>query len=242
MKKIKKLTSIIMILIITITLTACSNTTKSTSKELSDAEKFKEEYESLNGTKREKDGQEIRTVSIPADNPIAYSTVEEINEKINNKESFIVYFGFSECPWCRSVVEELISVANDEEIETIYYVDVKDIRDVKELDEDGNVITTTEAKDSYYELLDNLSDVLEDYTLTNDDDEEIETGEKRIYAPNVVAVSKGKAVQLESGNSEEQTDPYQELTTKMKKETYNKFKCIMDCLKEEATTCQKNSC
>jgi thiol-disulfide isomerase/thioredoxin len=238
----KKITSIIMILVLTLTLTACSSTTTTTSKELTDAEKFKEEYESLNNTTNESNGKTIREVTIPDDNPIIYSTIEEINEKIDNKDSFLVYFGFNSCPWCRSVIEELISTAKEENISKIYYVDVKDIRDVKELDEDGNVITSKEADASYYELLDKLSDVLEDYTLYNDDNEEISTGEKRIYAPNVVAITSGKAAQLESGISSSQTDGYQELTEDMKKETSKKFKCLMDCLNEEKTTCQKNSC
>ena len=78
--------------------------------------------------------------------------------------------------------------------------------------------------------------------LAKKDDEEIETGEKRIYAPNVVAVSSGKAIQLETGISEKQKEAYQELTDKMKKETYNKFKCLINCLEEASTTCQKDMC
>ena len=44
---------------IAIAITACTN-----KKEVvkTDAQKFKEEYESINGTKREKDGKEIRTM------------------------------------------------------------------------------------------------------------------------------------------------------------------------------------
>ena len=60
-------------------------------------------------------------------------TAEEIAEKIEKKDSFIVYFGFAKCPWCRSVLETLIEVAKDQGLDTIYYVDVKDVRDVKEV-------------------------------------------------------------------------------------------------------------
>ena len=90
-------------------------------------------------------------------------------------------------------------------------------------------------------LIEELKDVLEDYTL-NKDDETISAEEKRIYAPNVVAISKGKAVQLETGISEELKDPYQKLTKEMKEYSYNKFKCLMDCLEAEKNMCQKNSC
>ena len=228
------------ILVIFLTLTLLVTLTGCTSKN-SDAYKFKEEYESINGKINEKTSKENRTLSIDKDNPFIYSTAEEIAEKMDNKETFIVYFGFKDCPWCRSVIEELIKVAKDKEVETIYYVDVKEIRDVKEVDEEGNIKTITEGTKGYNQLLERMNDVLKDYNLKKDD-EEIETGEKRIYAPNVVAVSNGKAIQLETGISEKQKDAYQELTDKMKKETYNKFKCLITCLEEASTTCQKDMC
>ena len=207
----------------------------------SDAYKFKTEYESINGEKNGS-GKEYRSLNITNDNPFVYSSAKEISEKIDNKETFIVYFGFKECPWCRSVLEQLIKAAKDNNVETIYYVDVKDIRDVKEIDENGEVVTTTEGDSSYMKLIEKMAVVLDDYTLTNENEEEIETGEKRIYAPKVVAVSRGKAIQLETGISDELTDPYMELTTKIEKYAYNKFKCLITCLEEESTTCQKNSC
>lgn len=228
------------ILVLFLTLTLLVTLTGCTSKN-SDAYKFKEEYESINGKINEKTSKENRTLSIDKDNPFIYSTAEEIAEKMDNKETFIVYFGFKDCPWCRSVIEELIKVAKDKEVETIYYVDVKEIRDVKEVDEEGNIKTITEGTKGYNQLLERMNDVLKDYNLKKDD-EEIETGEKRIYAPNVVAVSNGKAIQLETGISEKQKDAYQELTDKMKKETYNKFKCLITCLEEASTTCQKDMC
>ncbi len=230
----KKLLTTALILLSIFLLTGCVDKN-------SDAYKFKTEYESINGEKNGS-GKEYRSLNITNDNPFIYSSAKEISEKIDNKETFIVYFGFKECPWCRSVLEQLIKAAKDNNVETIYYVDVKDIRDVKEINENGEVVTTTEGDSSYMELIEKMADVLDEYTLTNENEEEIETGEKRIYAPNVVAVSRGKAIQLETGISDELTDPYMELTTKIEKYAYNKFKCLITCLEEESTTCQKNSC
>jgi len=230
---------VLLILILVFSLTGCKDNTK---ENLTDAEKFKQEYESLNNTTREKDNKKIREVTIPEDNPMIYSTAEELAKKMDNKESFIVYFGFGDCPWCRSVIEQLIKVSNDRKVSKIYYVDVKDIRDVKEINEEGKIETTKEGSKGYYELIEKMSNVLDDYTLTNDNGETISAEEKRIFAPNVVAVSRGKAIELESGISEEQEDSYQDLTDKMKKETYKKFECIIKCLEEKSTTCQKNAC
>ena len=233
----KKIITYLLVIAIVLTMSGCTNT----KQETTDAQKFKEEYESLNGEKTES-GKEYRVLSIAEDNPFVYSDAEEIVEKIENEESFIVFFAFKECPWCRSIVEQLIKAAADKDVDTIYYVNVKDIRDTKEIDEDGNITTTKEGTEAYMKLIDLLGDVLDDYTLTNEDDEKVSVGEKRIYAPNIVAVSKGKAVQLETGISEELTDPYGELTDSVKKYAYNQFKCLIECLEESSTTCKKDMC
>ena len=235
MKKNRKVILIVLIGLLIIS-TGCSKK----EKKQTDSERFAEEYTSLNGTKSES-GKTIRILSISKDNPFIYATDEEIVKKIEKKESFIVYFGFPTCPWCRSILEELIKAAKDKEIDKIYYVNVLDIRDIKEIDDEGNINTTKEGTMPYKRLIEELDNVLEEYTLKKDD-ETINAGEKRIYAPNVVAISKGKAIQLETGISEELKDPYGKLTKEMKEYSYNKFKCLMECLEAESTTCQKNSC
>lgn len=235
----KKIFTITLIMILTLTLTGCSEK----KVEKTDALKFKEEYEKINGEKNEKYNVVTRTLNIPEDNPMVYATAEEILTKMENKETFVVYFGFSECPWCRSVIEELIHVAKDLEVEKVYYVDVKELRDVKELDENNNVYTSKEGDEHYMKLLEKLDSVLADYTLTDNDGNEISTGEKRIYAPNVVGIANGKPTELETGESEKLTNPYDELTDEMRTETYNKLKCVFKCLEEKDTnTCKKNMC
>lgn len=235
----KKIFTIILIMMITLTLTGCSDKPV----EKTDALKFKEEYEKNNGVKNEKYNVTTRTVNIPEDNPMVYATAEEIIKKIDNKETFVVYFGFSDCPWCRSVIEELIHVAQDLKVEKVYYVDVKELRDVKELDENNNVVTSKEGDEHYMELLEKLDSVLDDYTLTDKEGNAVSAGEKRIYAPNVVGVANGKPTELETGESEKLINPYDELTDEMRTETYNKLKCVFKCLEEKDTyTCKKNMC
>ena len=115
-----------------------------TNKKLSDSEKFKQEYEELNNQKREKDDKEYRSITIPKDNPYVYQTASDIIERMDNKETFVVYFGFAECPWCRSILPTLTEVAKDLELDTIYYVDIQEIRDVIEY-KDGQLQTTKEG-------------------------------------------------------------------------------------------------
>ena len=118
-------------------ITGCSNN--------KDSLKFKEEYESLNGTKTSYSDSNYRSVNISKRNPFVYSTADDILGMINNKETFYVYFGSSYCPWCRSVVEEAINSSIDNKIDKIYYVDIWDgfhneiLRDTYEIDSEGHI-------------------------------------------------------------------------------------------------------
>lgn len=204
---------------------------------LTDAMKFKNEYESINGTVSEKGGNVIRSINIPSDNPITYATARDIIDSIKGKETFVVYFGFSNCPWCRSVVPTLIDVAKENNLKEIYYVDVKEIRDTLALDDNGNVVTTKKGTDDYYELLTYFENVLADYNLTNSSGEIVSTGEKRIFAPNIISVVNGEAKELESGVSDKQTDPYMELTEEIINEMKYKLKCAIKCVTESKNSC-----
>ena len=208
----------------------------------SDASKFKKEYESINGDTIKGTEYTVRTLDIPKDNPFVYATANDIITKMDNGETFVVYFGFANCPWCRSVIPTLIKVADELDLETIYYVDVKDIRDVLEVNKDGEVVVSKEGSEGYIGLLARLDDVLEDYTLTYKG-KEIDTKEKRIYAPNVVSVVNGEAKELETGISDKQEDPFGELSEDMINETYNKFKCSIKCVLENKNSCSsKHAC
>lgn len=228
----KKLWIIGMILVLCIT-TACTQKKEKTT----DALVFKEEYESLNGTTREKDGKTIRSIDIAKDNPMVYAEAKDIVKKINKKESFIVYFGFSDCPWCRSILPTLLEVADDYDVEEIYYVNVKEIRDTMKIDENGDVVTDIKGTDDYYKLLELLDSVLETYALVDDEGNKVDTGEKRIYAPNIVSVVKGKVRSLESGVSDKQTDGYMKLTSKIKKDSYQKLEVLVKDYMENKDIC-----
>ena len=202
--------------------------------------KFKEEYEKLNGQINKKNNKKYRNVSIPKENPFIYSNAKDIINRINNKETFVVYFGFNSCPWCRSVLPTLIEVSEYLEVETIYYVDVLEIRNTLSLNDDNEIETTKEGTKEYNELVELLSNVLEDYTLTDKEDNEVENGEKRIYATNVVTVVEGEVIALETGISDIQDDAYMELTKEIKKESYDKLYKILDDFKIRESMCGIN--
>jgi thiol-disulfide isomerase/thioredoxin len=189
---------------------------------------FKEEYEALNGEVNSS-GKEHRTVSISEDNPYEEITPGELIEKINNDETFYVYFGDPLCPWCRSVIEKSIEVAKNNGVEKIYYIKIWDsegnevLRSKYQLNDENMPELVSPATDEYYEILRAFNDVLDDYTLTTSDGDVVDIGEKRIYAPSFVYVSNGEAVKLETGISDKQTDSREELTDEILLDEENLF-------------------
>lgn len=209
------------LLLIPIILTACASR---------DAQSFKKDYEALNG-KTNANGKEHRTVEIAKDNPIVISSAEEIIKKIENEESFYVYFGSSLCPWCRSVIEKAMEIANMNGISKIYYVDVWDkegneiLRDKYTLDDDGKAVKDIDGTEEYYKLLEYLDSVLDDYTYAANKQggAKLDVDEKRIYLPNFIYIAKGKPVRITTGISELQTGARDELSEEMLKDEEKSF-------------------
>ena len=226
MKKIYLLLSLVLV----VTLVGCG-TKKEEPKKNEAAIAFKNDYEGLNG-KTNKNGQVHRTISISEDNPFVEVTPEEILKKYETGETFYVYFGSPICPWCRSVIESAIKIADERDITKIYYVDVWDdegneiLRSKYEV-KDGKASKVKDGTKTYYKLLDYMKDYLRDFTLA-DGDKTIEVGEKRIYAPNFVYVKDGKTKKLITGKSEKQTDARGELTDEIKKEQEESFRSFFE--------------
>lgn len=214
-----------------------------------DAVTFKTEYESINNKSVDEE-RTYRALEIPDDNPFVYVTAEELVEKIDNKETFVVYFGFNTCPWCRSVLSNLIASAKDNKVDKIYYVDVKNIRDTYTLDEDNKPVRTVEGTKGYYDLLDRLDRVLDSYanltyTVTKKKKttiKEVEVGEKRIYAPNVVVVRDGESVGITSGIPKKLDDAYAELTDEMNEDSLEQFNSLFKLLHGDSCSIDDKNC
>ena len=214
---------VLLFMILTVIVTA----TTGCFKNREDALKFKKEYESFNN--KSNDYFSYRNLSIEEDNPIVYSTDEEIVKKIENKESFIVYFGDPECPWCRSVIEQAMKSAKENKINKIYYVrfwngfHTEKIRDVYELNDKNEPVLKTKGTDAYYKLLEYLDNVLSEYTLKDKEGNVINVNEKRIFLPNFVAIEKGVAKELMQGISDIQESYNSELTEEIIKDEIKMF-------------------
>ncbi len=182
----------------------------------SDAIKFKNEYESLNGKKGYGDNINPE-VKIDKKNAVKYADADKIIDVLDNGTG-IIYLGYPECPWCRNAVPVLLEAASELNVKDVYYMNLKDERDTIEVMEDGTLKTTKEGTEGYKKLLKRLDAVLDEYVLEDLNGNEVKTGEKRIYVPLMLFVREGKIVGVHSDTVSSQTNPYVALTTDQKNE------------------------
>lgn len=202
-----------------------------------DGLKFKQEYESLNGKVNEYNSKKYMELSIPKDNPIKLADASDIVKLMEEESTFVVYFGFKECPSCRSVVEPLMEAAKESEIDVIYYVDVKDIRDTYILDENNNPKETKKGSEDYYKLLTYFNDVLYNYSLYTKDGKEVKTEMKRIYSPNIISVLDGMPKTLTIAEPKGYNDHYKNMTKKQFKECKNDILKVLEEVVTYSSTC-----
>lgn len=182
-----------------------------------DGIKFKNEYESLNNRVNSNNNKLYPKVSISKNNVVKYSSYDEVLE-ILKSGSGVIYFGYPECPWCRNLVPVLLSAAKESELDTIYYLNIKNDRDLLILDDESKIKTEKEGSKKYFELLKALDSILDDYVLTSNDGKEVSAGHKRIYVPLVVFVKDGKIIAHHTDTVSSQKDPYVALTDREEEE------------------------
>lgn len=144
-----------------------------------DSLKFKKEFEANNDKKNKVN------ISIKNYSTVTYSSYEEIFKKLESDESYILFFASSTDENSRIMASILVDKALTLK-EDIYYLDISNDMDTKELTKDGKIKTIKKGSDNYYELVKKLNGYLPAYKELNDDTV------KRIYLPAVVFIQKGK--------------------------------------------------
>ena len=198
---------------------------------LTDAETFKQEYESYNKATYDND-KKVFKVSIDEDNPMVYKTGKEILDVIK-KETAIIFFGFATDPNSRNVIETFLKVAKEEGIEKVYYVDIEDMRDEYEFD--GTLIPKQIKKgsDSYYELLDFFGDKLERYYVPDENGNMYSTSVKRLEAATVITIDKKKIKDMHVGTVDNHFDVYKKLSKEEKETLTDIYKKLFETFQEE---------
>ena len=243
MDKKNKIVLIIIALVTMIVVGVCAYAIINHEKEnqangISDALKFKNEYEELNGNVNS-NNDTYPTVTISENNTVKYVSDTEAVELLK-EETGVIYFGFANCPWCRSMITTLTNVAKENKT-TIYYLDILNIRSKRELvkqenSEKSEVSVKDKGTDSYYTLLELLDSKLTDYYLIDEDGKKYDTGEKRLYAPTVVAFDKGKIKGFHEGTVDSQENGYTKLTEKQETELNKKFTTLIKSIKNSCSS------
>ena len=148
-----------------------------------DSLKFKKEFEANNDKKNKVN------ISIKNYSTVTYSSYEEIFKKLESDESYILFFASSTDENSRIMASILVDKALTLK-EDIYYLDITNDVDKKELTKDGKIKTIIIGSDNYYELVKKLNGYLPSYEGLKDDTI------KRVYIPTVVFVSKGKIIKM----------------------------------------------
>ncbi len=136
-----------------------SATTTTTLVESVDAQKFKAEYP-----------------GVAENNVFVYKSAREIIDILKGGTG-LVYLGFPECPWCQRYTIYLDEVAREQNLEKIYYYNVREIR--------------TENTADYQEMVALLADYL-------DKDKD---GNPRIFVPDLTAVKSGEVLSHDNTTS-----------------------------------------
>lgn len=201
------------------------------------SKKFKTEYESINNTNNSSDVPYLN-VSIPEASKVIYKDSKEILDTLNN-DTGLVYFGYNTCPWCRSMVETLVEVANEKNI-NLYYFDIKDIRSSYKV-ENKKLIKTKEGSEEYYKILEKLDSNLSEYKISDTKTKkEYDTKEKRLYAPTVIAIKKGEVISFHEGTVTSQENAQNGLNDEQKQELRKIYKDMIDNIKND--NCTDNAC
>lgn len=151
--------------------------------------RFKMSYEFINQVELT-NGKKIK-VSIPYDNRIKYINEEELLKLLNNGTG-VLYMGYNTCPWCRNAVPILIDSVLENEIDTIYYVDIHSAN-LKKISKE-------------------LYKILDEYLKVTDD------GTKVIAVPDVYTLKNGQIVGHHRGCVEGYKNPYKKMTAEQKDE------------------------
>lgn len=175
---------------------------KTCKTEETDAIKFKREYEEFNGKKYESNNEDYFEVKLSTNNLFKYIKAKDA-VKFLKEGTGVIYFGFPQCPWCRTIVPYLEDTGKTLGVKQIYYLNIHELRDDYEVD-GKKVVQTKKGTDEYYEILQVLDKYLKDYKVKDENNKEYSTGVKRLYAPTTVVVKDGKIVDFLQGTVETQ--------------------------------------
>lgn len=167
---------------------------------LSDAQKFQAEYP-----------------GVSPDNVFVYKSASEIIDILKTGTG-LVYLGFPECPWCQKYSIYLDEVAREQNLEKIYYYNVRQIR--------------ASSTPEYMEMVAILQE-----SLDKDAD-----GNPRIFVPDLTAVKDGEIIAHDNStslNSSADGTPAEWWTEERVQNIKEAFKSMIEPVNVCETTCNQ---
>ena len=83
------------------------------------------------------------------------SNVKEMKNKMDNKDSFVAYFGFNRCPWCRDAMPLLNKAAKEAGLDQIFYINTREKEEWKSNLDIDDYDLFVEIADDYLEFDEN---------------------------------------------------------------------------------------
>ena len=202
-----------LILLLALLLLLCTSGCR---KEISDGLRFKKEYEALNGKKND-EGVSYLEMQIDTENTVRYCDFDKIIEALNNG-THLVYLGWPQCPWCRSMLPVLIETVNSFKGVYIYYFNAQDLRNGFEKNPDS-----AEGK-KYRQLADLLKDKATSF---------YEDGTAKLVSSNVYFIREGELIAVHNRTVKSHLDPYEPLMDYQKKELSDEFGKLLEELTKD---------
>ena len=184
---------------------------------------FKDEYEKLNGYAVSED-YILKSIDIETDNNVKYVSDNEIIDLMKNGTN-IIYFGWADCNWCRTLIPVLLEVLKENKIDTLYYYDFQSLRNSYE--------NKDEEKSKIYEEIINI---IGDDISTTFDENSARSGEKKILAPTVVFIKNNNYVGLHFKTVDSQEKSTDDLNKEQIQELKNKLQEKIDLINNNVCT------
>jgi thiol-disulfide isomerase/thioredoxin len=187
---------------------------------------FKTEYEALNGQTAQDGVHQYKALDFPDDALLNYVSFEDAMSLINDGTG-VLYLGFPECPWCRTLLPALVDAVKRAGYEgTVSCYNALDQRDVMSLDSAGRVVTEKEAAPEYAKLRDALYDYLGPYDGLND------PSIHRIYFPTTVFVRNGEILSVHLGTEDDQKSGYDALSPELYEQLVGELTSEIEAVKK----------
>ncbi|GHU71629.1 hypothetical protein AGMMS49992_05970 [Clostridia bacterium] len=190
----------------------------------SDYERFRQEYERDNGQTSPSGEDVYQTITIPASMNVTMTDEAGIRALLSCGTG-ILYLGFPECPWCRTLVPVLIEAMKSTEYPgELYYYNARQDRANLSRKPDGSITTECEGSALYKFLLDTLDEYLGPYEGLD------EPNIKRIYFPTTVFVKCGCIASVHLNTLDSQEDGYEPLNADQHLAFFDKFKAEISAI------------